>query len=358
MNIHYSIFSLYPYVALLLLFLITIKLKLPEHKKSNILFVSLCLFTVLRYNVGWDYDAYVDTILAGPEDPNFERTEPISRFVYYLAYKLNFYPFFFIVFGTAQLILFKKSIDRIGSNKHSPWLFYLLFPSLYLQDLCIARQALAVQVVLYSLILLRDKKYIYYLLGIFVAFNIHKTALIGLLAIPFAFFHFSNKLNWVLFIGSLFAGNILTSILAPFAQLGVISRFFSYTEMDGTQSSLMNWLLYGLNVIILISSNRLIKRDERNRYLIPLANLGMVVYNLFFFEPTTAGRICVYFVIAWTFLLPQIPNVWKLRRYNFVYVSFFVMLYFYYLIMYVNHYNSGVIEKPAYVPYELWINNL
>lgn len=355
---HFSFFQLYPYAILLLCFIYIINCDIPESKKRLRLFITIWLFTILRYNIGWDYDAYVNTIMSGPGDMSFDRAEPIARLVFYLAYKLNFYPLFFIVFGTVQLWLMNLTIKKVGIETSYSWLLYLLLPFLFLQDLCIVRQALAVQIVLYSFFLLKEKKYIKYILLILVAFNIHKTALIGLIGIPFILFEINNKWNWILFVTSFITSSIISKLLSNFIHYGIINRFMYYSELEGTQSSMIQYLFYAINIFVLINYKKLSILRQENKYLIGLSNIGIVLYNVFSFEPTTAGRICVYYLIFWIFILPQIPTILNINKKKILFYIPFVLIYFYYLAMYINNYNMRIIDKPAYVPFEFWFNHI
>jgi len=357
MRVEYSFLDLYPYILLLLTFVFIYYSKQSEQKKEyNIFFIILC-FTVLRYNIGWDYETYVSEIKNGPEYILSSRYEPIPKFIFYLAALWDFYPLVFIVFGAISLYMMKKFINELSSDKPLSWLLYFLIPLFFLQDLSTIRQAVATQFVLYSYLYLRKSEYLKFVICIFTGSLFHVSCLYGLCLFFIGRKVIHNNINWVLFVVSFIVPNFIRHLLGSMTFDGRLNIYLS-NMFETHETSLLNYYYYVINIIILLNYNNLVRLCQENAIYIQIANWGVVTFNLFIFEPITSTRLSVFFLMFWILIIASLTKANKLFRNKMFLLAPFIVVFFFFMMLYVDAYNFKLTNKVSFVPYQFWFNNL
>lgn len=353
MRLNYNFLDLYPYISLYIIFILINYSTYKEKYKFFILFFILWLFTICRYDVGWDYLTYVEEIKRGVNYIEESRYELFSRSIFYWAIKWKFYPLIFIIFGTIQLILLAFGIYKLSTNKALSWTIYFLFPLFFLQDLSTIRQATATAFVFVSYYWLKNNQYVKFILFIIAGSLFHQSALYG-----FMIFFICKKelplfVNWLLFILSFVVGNYWMYLISTLN----IDRFNVYINgiYQSHSTSLLNYLYYIINLFILFNYRKLIKDNPDNLKYIQLSNWGIVTFNLFLFEPVASTRLSVFFLLFWILLLPSIVKIYKVK---FIFIMFFVIINICFLMLYVNAFNSRILYKISFIPYDFWWNHL
>ena len=365
----YSFFDLYPYILLFFSLLLINLFKKSESWKSKWCFVVLLFFTICRYNVGWDYDSYVETIQNWGNQWNAGRYALLSNMFFYLGYRLQFYPIVFALFGFIQLYLLKLVIDDFSINRVFSWLFFLLIPVFFLQGLSTIRQAVANGFVFVSLYQLCQKDY-KKALGMFIfAIMFHASAILSILMLPITLIKITNKLNWFLFISSFFIGNLLFPYIANLMiDIQEYNRFIYYTEYESHKTSLLNYYYYLINIVLLLLYNRLSIINPLLGKFVAIGNMGIVLFNIFSFEPITATRIASMYTLVWIIILPYLPlafssskelSIKKRQLINSITILLpMSFVFFYFLMSYVIAFNNHQLLKISFIPYEFWWNNL
>lgn len=351
----YSIIDLYPY-GLLILYLFCIYFsRVSERCKVFFIVLGLFLFSVCRYNVGWDYYSYVKVV----KTEDYERYEFLSRLILKLASDIDFYPLVFILFAGIQLLTLSLAIKKLSIQPSTSWLLYALFPLFFLQDLSTIRQGVATALVFYSYTFSKRgniQGYITSIIVIFIASLFQISAWYGLLIIPLSSVRLTKSQNWLFFVISFFIGPVLSSLLAELDFGGLSERFSIYANStDTVKTSTLNYLYVLLNTVILCKYDKLRRINSDNVYYIQLANWGVVTFNAFVFEPITSTRLSVFFLLFWLLLLPSFCKIYKS---SFLILSPFVVLHFVYLWIYISAYNHGVLDKVSFIPYSFWWNHI
>ena len=171
----FSILDLWPYIGIILIFILCYAYKLKN--SSKIIYVVFLLFCILRYDVGWDYFAYVEEIKLGTIN---ERYEPISKAIFKLGAIIDFYPLVFFVFAFFTLFLVRKSIQRYSNNPIISWLVYFSLPLFFFASLSTIRQGLAMAIILYSYKYLKEGKNLQFFISILIASLFHLSGLAGI----------------------------------------------------------------------------------------------------------------------------------------------------------------------------------
>jgi len=363
MYYNFSFFDLWPYIFITSAFIVCINYNFRN--SSKIIYLILLIFTILRFDVGWDYFSYVAEIKEGVEYLKNSRYEPLSNSIFILSAILKFYPITFIIFGWLTLFFVLKSINNFSVKPVVSWLVYYSFPLFFFASLSTIRQSLATVIILYSYKFLKDKKNFNFLISILIATLFHSSAILGILLWPIVKFKFNKTINIVLFISSFIFPFFLNEIIINLAGRIVTgtSSFSGYiwylnNETEGTTK--LQYLYYAIGIFNLIFYNQLSKLNSENKDFLNFVNIGIVIFNMLSFEPISATRISAFFLIFLIYIIPYYPVIFKKYRQVIKPIIFILLLSisFFYLWLYIDSYESGEISKISFIPYKFWFNNI
>jgi len=333
---------------------------------SKILYYVLLLFCILRYDVGWDYEAYLIELENGVDYLINSRYEPLSKLFFITSAYVGFYPLNFFLFGWLTLLLVFKSIIYSSNQPVLSWLVYYSLPLFFFASLSTLRQSLATAIILYSYRYILENKKGKFILSILIASLFHVSGILGVLLLFIKKINFNRSINIVLFVSSFifsfFAKDIIISILTNFLQGSVfLLRFQNYinSETDGT--SILQYLYYFFIVFNLVFYKVLIKINPRNKLLISYVTFGVTLFNILSFEPISATRLSAFFLIFLIFIIPDYHKVTIKKHSRIINSIIFILLIvisFFYLNIYIKNYENAVLEKVSFLPYKTWINNL
>ena len=352
----YSFVDLYPYIFMITFFIMILRFNINKKKKENIIFYTLLLFNILRYDVGWDYSTYIEEINMGVNELIYSRYEPLSKFIFIISALLDFYPLTFIVFGCLHFYLFRKVINELADDKQLALIFYFLFPMFFLGDLSTIRQAVATQFVFASFLFLKKNQLKQYFLFIIIAVCFQKSALFGLLYLLLYKKILPNYVNWTLFIASFFLGEITKTFVSHNIFIDGFQYYFTSEETKAT--STLNYYYYAINIFILLNYNRFVNINKENAIYIQIANIGIFLFNIFLFEPITSTRSALFFLYFWVLLFSTLPKFKRIYSNRIIIILPFAIVFFIFLYLYVNSYNNGYLSKVSFIPYRLWLFNL
>ncbi len=348
----YDFLDLYPYFIIYLIFVISIIDNKAEAKKIKFIFLYLLLFTICRYNVGWDYMSYIDYIKLHAIHGYESRFEPLSRLIIEVSAKVNFWPLTFIVFGIIYIGTMCKVIDIYSKDKILSWAIFALYPGFLLWSFSTLRQCAAIAIVFFSYHFLKNEKKTYFFVTIFIASLFHITAWYGLVLLFLYKVAINNKLNWIFFVLSFFVGNLLLPIMASL-DIGNVDFYLNSDETH--QTSLLNIFYYAVNSIILLNYKKLVDINKDNEFYIKVSNWAIVSFNIFMFEPITSVRLCSMLLVFWILLIPSFAKIVKSRS---LVLFAFIAYNIFYLMNNIVAYNSGELYTPGYVPYDFWWNHM
>lgn len=253
------------------------------------------VFCGLRYETGYDYDAYRSFfeqlwMYEGLVEPGFYYFVQFANTIGISTFAM-FFLFAVVTHGIAYIVLTRASV-----NPNLAFLIYLLIPGLYLNSFSILRQALAVSLFGYAAFRLVTKgSGLKYLLVGLVAISFHFTAVIPF-TVAYILFRFSSRVPTrliciVLLMASLIMGQfpIAQTILGMFAG----TKFESYVDWMDQQSPVKVFASNLLAVFIICHLNSF-EKDKTLTYFFKIWLVGAILYNVFIqFTPLT--RISYYF---------------------------------------------------------------
>ena len=350
--------DLWPYfIIVLALFFIPSRFKYV----SLSYFVLLLLFSVFRYDVGWDYLPYWEEISDLNLDLSDTRYEPLSKVVIFCSVLLKFIPLVFIFYSSLTLYLVYKSIRRFSLNYKISWLIYISMPLFFMASLSTIRQSLSLAILLFSFRYIIEKKYIVFLFLVLLSGLFHFSGFLGILFWPIFSADFSKKSLWALYLFSFFGLFFVffVSSLDFLQNYELTLRYYTFYVSAGLhKSTTLPFIYYGIQFVVLSFYDRLVKISAINKHYIAVTTFGIVIYNLFSFEQVTASRLSAFFLIFWILLLPSLVKLFNKREEILIdnfFVFFFTSIFCFYIYIYINAYENGVLEKISYLPYKTWL---
>ncbi|GGP06540.1 hypothetical protein GCM10010992_26950 [Cloacibacterium rupense] len=358
MEYHYSILDYFPYAIIFILVCIMELSAFTSKFKSRFIYYVLLLFTVLRYNVGWDYEMYKNAIFYR----DFERFEPLSKLIFSICSIFNFYPLVFFVFGLLILYFTKISIEKYSSNYVVSWAVFIAFPFFFLASLSTLRQSLTNALILYSFHFAFQKKIYPFIVIILMSSLIHSSGIFGFFLYPIVNIKIKRNILFIITVISFFISPIIENIIKPLLLNYEFTQLNFYLQNNVTEkSTILQYIVYAVSFFNLIFYNKLNSIDDKAKIFIKLSSFGLIAYNILSFEPNSAFRIGAFFFSFWFYLFPLYSKIisYKIERFvNFNLVLILFVMFFLYLNILVSAYLNGILEKVGLLPYDFWFNNL
>lgn len=176
---------------------------------------------------------------------------------------------------------------------------------------------------------IRDKNIWYFLMTLAVAYMIHNSSILFILAIPCLFF----RVRWwylLLVLGLFFIGKYV-----QIDQIVLLSKFFfedrfasygtSYESSQNTSAFIMQVILF---LICFVVKGKLVKRNPRNNFYFNMMFLGMAFQSLSGMMAEMA-RISFYFCMFGMLLVPRAFKEYTGNTKVFLYTGFVVVCLYY-----------------------------
>lgn len=332
-----------PYIvfALLLLFFSN------NNKYLHMMFV-IFVFSVIRYDVGWDYMNYYDIAKDPESDLDFQRFSFFWKEIILFANYCK-YPELSIIIPSILIYLFSFAgifLIHEGDEEKITYslLVYSLWPYFYLSTFSTIRQGLAIAICLLIYSLLKRKKIVWSsLLFVFNIF-VHPSSVVSIIMFPFLLRNYR--------IG--FKG-VLISIGVGVFVLSIASVVLSYVGMY------MNYLTGGADfgkglavLLIMIGTSLLWCMYVAQKREVEIEFIGIVIIS-FFIEaaiyllglPSVMARVLSYYSILLIFVLFDAVCLINYRFSRLVVIAM-SLLFFWYL----NHTKLADEGSSGYVPYK------
>jgi hypothetical protein len=311
--------------------------EIPNKKRPVRLFflwLTLFVFSAIRYGMSYDYPMYVSTILS-----DYTHKEQIPALLELLAHYSDFPQLFFILSSFYICTFWVLSIKEMTRADSLAIFLYVGLPIYFIADLSTVRQGMSISTILY-LITILSKEYQYkkpiknkkfkIILLLLVAFLCHSAA-----AICTCFLLPLDKLKkqtlWVILLITSVLGGIIAPILLHFilsnigGYLALKMEEYMTTEMEG--HTLTRALYYIITIFSLLNYDRLVKKNPRNKFFIPLLSIGCCFVGLFWINAHMGARMCAFYSVPIVFVLIDLVSIYKVYRWivKSVCVAFFLL---------------------------------
>ena len=339
-----------PYIVFVILVLV-----FRHNNKPKLIYLTLLLFSVLRYDTGWDYMSYYTKVeMWGDESISWERFSFIWKWLFQAANNLNephlviAVPAFLtitIIYGVVKQI--QKDPPRICDTMT----IYALWPFFYLSTFSTIRQALAIAIGLLIMCCAIKKKIVLFFLLLILNFYVHPSSVICVLFAVFFFPNFRLKVRhfMIIVIVAGLAIHSLESILSG-SVLGQYLFYLDDTDSFGSKLSILLAMI--LIPCILVKSKSLTFVGGGQFVDIEIVALVLTIFVYAFSSNSVVARGINYFSILLIFVAPCFPALFKNKRVGsfWVYMSF-ISVFVYYLISTSDALSLGMATSP-FVPYK------
>lgn len=353
---------MFPYISLLLLFVLFACLSLLKlSKDSNLLlwrisFIVLFLFSGLRYDVGMDYLSYEEMYKYSYPSPNPEIKELGWAYLFYWGRTLNIH-FYFVILLVSFLTI--KNVF-IFISRYSPYpflsiLIFFCFTQYYTYTFNVLRQCLASYLFFTLLVLIKERKMVRYLISVsLISVFIHSTAI---MMFPLYFIlhkHFSIIIKILIIFAVLLFAKSFVFIIESSETYSIYLKFEEFSE----GITITTILLIIITSLYQIYDLFVKERDVMHNIFINIAYCSLVaLITACFFENTPLiivfQRFAYYFTPVLIVLLPiTIKDVLKnpLRKI----VLLFVVIIYSSLFCYTT--SKGGINNKL-IPYKTIMSN-
>lgn len=352
----------------------------PKDKQRWYLFVFLLLTFIsgFRYETGVDWVAY---------EYELKNAIPLDVAITtnqwdWLSYRLDFgysilnsaikmfgggtQTLFFIMALVTQYLLYLNLRKYTHYVLFSYLIYYTFF--FFIFDLSGIRQGLAMQIFLYSIRYIKERKFWNYLLCIFLATSVHWTASVLILLYFFAHRKFSSALTIfiVLFSTAVFSfqikwlGSIMGDLLNQLNSYTLIQDKVKGYTTNETFAQERSWNVYSLYIyakliLVLVLSRRLLKNSrEVSPYFNIFYNMLLLqfvcIYTFYeFYE--MSERFKFYFLISEVILISFIVYAHPQRYKRQAVAIFFIIFIFFNSYIYFLALPTSI----AYQPYQNYI---
>lgn len=276
--------------------------------KNSFLFLLLVLligFSSFRDGLGKDYSNYKELCELGSwssVESVWILNEPISTFLQQLCVHTEISAVFFFFISAAVTIILSFIVYSKYDDISILLFIFITYTGLYLSSFNLVQQFFAASLFLLSSKYIVNKEYKYYYFLIFLAFLIHKSAII-LLFIPLISVNKINHRFWILLLVISWIIPIRFILQTDSFQsiLNILNyqNYLDYESVRISKFSITNIYLHILLLIILFNNGKLIMGKHYNEYVfsIKMFALALVCNNLSANDLPIAYRISVYFLM-------------------------------------------------------------
>lgn len=331
----------------------------------------------------------IPSILAGLRDvslgtdvelylvPHFEMALQTETFSNYMSLIWQKEPSYLLlvflvtkIFGNIQWVLFFIEFIIILCVYIGAWklrkqislpfvllIYYLIF---YNDTYNLLRQAIAMAIVFLAVNWLFEKKYIKYLIFVFIASTFHTTAVMGFVVFIVYYFlegdRFRSDISaksmrgYVLLVCVISGCILLPNIVSALVNMGILhSRYLMYFVRESVSNNLSNSLLYLLEIILVMCFSKVVQNKD-NKFVFLKINLYFAFITLQLSQVMYFGyRMSLYFAIINVLLLARITQISENKKTNIL-VSLFIIgvlsVFWYYLYVI-----GGVSKTYPYLAY-------
>jgi hypothetical protein len=332
-------------------------------QSSKYLCCILILFSALRYDTGWDYMGYIDTIekTCNGTEEYMRDLGPFWKWIFSLAkYGALWMPISLIAIVTHILIYcsLKLIIGNRDNIIKSALVFYAFFPSHYLWSFSTIRQCLSIAVCLYAFCLFAKKQKIIYV-GAFIAISVlssiylHSSSIVAIVLVPIWWFF--KRINSI-WLPTLLTSIIIMAVIFSSQYLSFISMidksYVYYASIDDNYGGIMMYLRI-IMLLLVIAGYKLIKNENNVNFWFFAAVISMIghIFITMFIQVAVLTRIWSYLLIVWIIIVGYLVESYrnKLKMINVLYFIFMAILFVAHLI-YTQP--GALMTSSPFVPYK------
>jgi hypothetical protein len=322
---------------------------LTTEKFNLMMYISIIviiLFSAIRYDVGWDYMAYYETIELNRITNILLNHEYITIFLINIARKVGFPQLYFIINSVITISFITITIKRYSKDYWVSIFFFVTFPLFYLNSLSVIRNFTAIAIIFYGIKYIENKKIFKYLLLVIVASFIHKSAIIAIAFYLVRNFKFKRDVYMALILITPLISNLLSFIIITF-----LPAYSVYTNVVTTQQGTKAILIIVFVAFAtIILKDRLSQQTENFNIYFNIYFIGVCIYLSFYRQGTLGHRLSLYGTIFSLIIIPEILKLFKKKWDRIIIKALF------YLLCIAMFFYTIYVGSDTYIPYKTFFS--
>lgn len=307
--------------------------------------LALFCFTAFRYDVGWDYMAYYNTIEYNAITNIISNGEYFNISLIEISRTLNQTNLYFFV---NALILFYMIVKTIKNYSKDAWLsliFFIGYPLFYLNSLSVIRLFSALAISFYGFKYIREHKFFRYVITILIASMFHKSAIISIIFYFLKDIKFKTYKLVLILIMLPVISTLINNVVVMF-----FPRYAGYTEFTTGQEGTKAIVVFlAIGVISLLLRKKITKNDYTANIYYNLFYVGLCIYLMFFNQGTMGHRLSLYGTIYSLLLVPHLVSLFNNKKER---MFFNVLVYVFCILAFLFTIYVGA---ETYIPYKtIW----
>lgn len=349
---------MFPYIIFIVLILLFYQKKYPK----GMLWV-IVLFAVLRYDTGWDYASYVETISTPSLWNNAEtsRHTIFWRLVFDFTHRIDCPHFAIAIPNALTYIIFYYALKVLNLSKKNildALFVYVTWSTFFLGSFSIIRQQFAMSVGFLMFAYIQRRMFWKSILAYAFTILLHTSAVVLILLYPVYLIRFHLNFKWVCIsascvIAGLVSMKSLLMILSVIG-LGEYEGYLTWSDNFGSKIVYIN-LLVAIYLGIAMSRQKRLNNIQKQCYYYPtiafIGNAAIYILGL----PNPLNRVFSYFSIFMTIILLQSTDIFKKRAYYHLAATCVLVIYFF-IYLHISQ-GGGSFASSPYIPYKCILFN-
>lgn len=329
------------------------------YKKSPIgMLIVIIAFSVLRYDTGWDYMMYVDTV-NNPKfwnNPEHSRYSFIWRELFRYAHALNFPHIAIALPNLVTYLVLYFSLDVLGldkTRKVQVLFVYVTWQGFYLDSFSIIRQAIAMSFGILTFALIQRHRLFASIVSFLIAVHLHSSAVV--LIFLYLGYFYRKKLDFKhICIAAGVAIVCMISAGAVLEQLSFfdMSKYDVYLKMNDSFGSkiIFVYLILAMYLLFVYRSYKKWNDIERQCFFYSVVSMVGCVGVFSVGVSSVFTRIFSYYIIFMIFIL--LPSLRIFRERKFL-INLAVLILVSYFFVYLSISEAGTkLSSSGLVPYK------
>ena len=350
--------DLFPYILLIICCIIFGFSKYKTKDNSLYIYFLILFFSAFRYQTGYDYGNYLETILLEGKEEKFEI---IVQWIIRLSRATHFQVFFSL---TSFLVLYPiyKLSKKYSVDPSLTLIVYILFPVFFLESLSIIRNAVAISLTLLAIDKYIEKSYLKAFIFYICAIGFHLSAIVAIILLILYRLKLSRNILVVLYFFSFLISPVILKIISSFhSEAGLLFKLSNYAANGkiGAGAS-MAILINAIGIMCLVFWNRIENLNNNNKLWLMYSMVGVICWNSFSFEGTLRLRISSYFLIFLILVIPSFKYMFRKIPPRVMKVTLVVCLLFVFMTSFYININGHMkdLSKMSVLPYQTVFNRV
>lgn len=302
--------------------------------------VLIISFAAFRYDVGWDYSAYYNTVEFGFNTNIMNNHEYATIMLVHFAKKVGITNLYFFINTLICIAGIGLTIKNYSNDNWMSIFLFISFPLFYLNSFSVIRIFTALGVSFYGFRYIYEQSFFKYFIVILIASMFHMSALVALSFYFVRNIKIENKKLVAFLISMPFVSNIINYfVLVYLPQYAVYTRTTNVQE--GTKAIII-FILIGISSLML--RKKIKKGDKAAEIYFNIYFLGLSIYLMFLQQGTMGHRLSLYGTLYSLLLVPKLVSVFDPKSRTLLKIIIYILLFTMFIL-------TVKVGEATYIPY-------